>query len=161
MLILFRKKWVDRMVGEYVWLIIAILSIIVIFFSVFFMILSKMIFNVTMKRTGSSLTWESLDERGKVAMRFIIDRTNWDELWFGILGLFCAWGLQSNLSFAWELGVFWSVMLIVSGIIIALNEIVVLGWKTVCLQTIDFLVVGGIALVCLLAVKKEFTKTPK
>lgn len=37
--------------------------------------------------------------------------------------------------------------------------LVVLGWSTVCLQTIDFLIVGLIALVCLLSVKKEFTKT--
>jgi len=151
------------MVGEkgrakYVWLIIAILSIIVIFFSVFFMFLSEMIFDVTLERTGSSVTWESLDESGTLAVRFIIDRANWDEIWFGALGLFTAWGLKRKVSFAWNLGVFWSVMLIASGIIIAFNEIIVLGWDTVCLQTIDFLVVGGIALLCLLAVKKEFNK---
>lgn len=132
-------------------------SLVVIGFSIFFMFLTQTIFEVTLERTGSSVTWESLDERGVAAVRFIIDRANWDEIWFGILGLFCAWGIKRKVSFAWKVGIFWSVMLITSGIIIAVNELVVLGWSTVCLQTIDFLMVGLIALVCLLSVKRDFT----
>lgn len=85
-----------------------------------------------------------------------MSRPFWDEILFGILGLFCAWGLKKRASFAWKLGVFWSVMLVASGIIIAVNEIVVSGWITVCLLPVEFIGVGGIALVYLLAVKKEF-----
>lgn len=143
--------------AKYIWLIIMILSIIVILVSVFFMAITPITFDVTMENTGSLLTWESLGERDKVAMAFLVGRPFWDEILFGIFGLFCAWGLKKREKFAWTLGVFWSVMLMTNGIIIAFNELIVSGWATVCMLPIEFLVVGGIALVCLLSVKKEFT----
>ena len=48
---------------KYFWLIIAILSLVVMFFSLFFMLIADITFDVTMENTGSSLTWESLDEK--------------------------------------------------------------------------------------------------
>ena len=142
-----------------VWLVIAFLSIVVILVSVFFMAISEITFDVTMENTGSSLTWESLDERSTLAIGFLVGRPFWDEIGFGILGLFCAWGLKKRVRFAWNFGVFWSIMMMAIGILIAFNELVVLGWVTVCLLPVEFIVVGGIALVCLLAVKKEFNET--
>jgi len=65
-------------------------------------------------------------------------------------------GLKKRVSFAWNLGVFWSIMLITIGIVMTVTEVVVLKWYTPCLATINFLAVGGIGLVCLIRVKKEF-----
>ena len=141
---------------KHIWVIIAVLSVIVIGVSVFFMTISEITFDVTMENSGSSTTLEDLDEGDRGAIHFLVDRPFWDEIWFGILGLFCAWGLRKRVGFAWNLGVFWSVMLMAIGIIIALHEIIVLGWDIVCLLPINLFVVGGIALVCLLAIRKEF-----
>ena len=143
---------------RYVWPTILILSLVIIGFSVFFMFLTQTIYNVTLERTGSSLTWQSLDENSVAAISFIINRANWDEIWFGLLGVFCAWGLKKKEKFAWSLGVFWSVMLLGSGIIIGVNELYVLGWSEVCLQTYDFIIVGSISLVILLLTREDFRK---
>ena len=141
---------------RYVWPSIVILSLIIIGFSVLFMSVTALVFDTTLERTGSSMTWQSLDEDAASALRFIITKPDRDEIWFGILGLFCAWGIKRKESFAWKLGILWSVMLIVSGIILAVYELFILGWSTVCLQTPEFIIIGGIALACLLIVKKEF-----
>ena len=158
------KQGNERTIGEKglsksIWIIVVILSLVGILVSVFFMVISDITFDVTMENTGSSLTWESLDEVDKVAIRFLVARPFWDEILFGIWGLFCAWGLKKRESFAWKCGVFWSLMLIASGIIISFNEIVVSGWAMVCMLPISLLVVGFIALVCLLRVKKGFAGT--
>ena len=107
--------------------------------------------------TGSSVTWESLDEGAVATLRFIIAKPIWDEIWFGIFGLFCAWGIKRKVSFAWKFGVLWGVMLILIGIINAVYELFILGWSETCLQAPEFIIVGVIALGCLLSVKKEFT----
>ena len=139
-----------------IWITITILSLLVISVSSFFLNFSEMTFDVTMENSGSSLTLESLDEKAKGGAHFLADRPFIDEVWLGILGLFCAWGLKKRVSFAWNLGVFWSVMLIAIGIVMAINQVIVLGWGNPCLAAIDFLLVGGIALASLLRVKKEF-----
>ena len=43
------------------------------------------------------------------------------------------------------------------GIINAVYELFILGWSETCLQAPEFIIVGVIALGCLLSVKKEFT----
>ena len=145
--------------SKYPWIVIVVLAIILILFSVFYIAIPDVVFDVTMERTGSSLTWGDLDERSSVGINFLIVRPFWDEILFGLLGLFCAWGIRKRVSFAWKLGVFWSVMMMVSGVIITLNEIVVSGWDMVCLLPIYSFGVGSIALICLLAAKKEFKET--
>jgi hypothetical protein len=94
---------------KYIWLIFATMSIIIILISVFFIAFPEITFDISMEYPGSSLTWESLDEGSKAGMYFLIVRPFWDEILFGILGLFCAWGLKKRVSFAWKLGVFWGV----------------------------------------------------
>jgi hypothetical protein len=145
--------------AKYIWLIIATLSIIIIFISVFFLAYPEITFDVTTEYAGSSLTWESLDERSKVAMYFLIVRPFWDEILFAFLGLFCAWGLKKRVSFAWKLGVFWGVMMLVAGLALGLSELFIGKWPTVCVVTIAYIIIGVIALGCLLIVKKEFNKT--
>ena len=141
---------------RYVWPTIVILSLIVIGFSFFFMSLTQLIFDTTMGRTGSPMTWASLDKDAAAGLRFIITKPDRYEVWFGIIGLLCAWGIKRKESFAWKLGILWGVMFIVSGIILAVYELFILGWSTVCLQTPEFIIIGGIALGCLFIVKKEF-----
>ena len=142
---------------KYIWLIFATMSVIIILSSVFFMAFPEITFDISMEYPGSSLTWESLDERSKAGMNFLIVRPFWDEILFGILGLFCAWGLKKRESFAWNLGMFWGVMMLVAGIALGLSELFIGNWPTVCIVTIVYSIIGVIALSCLFIVKKEFS----
>ena len=143
---------------RYVWPTIVILSLLVIGFSILFMSMTELVFDTTMERTGSAMTWESLDEDAAAGLRFIITKPDRYEIWFGIIGLLCAWGIKRKESFAWKLGILWSVMLIVSGIVLAVYELLILGWSTICLQVPEFIIIGGIALACLIIVKGEFPR---
>jgi hypothetical protein len=140
---------------KYIWLIFAIMSIIIILSSVFFMAFPEITFDISMEYPGSSLTWESLDEGSKAGMYFLIVRPFWDEILFGIFGLYCAWGLKKRESYAWNLGVFWGVMMLVAGIALGLSELFIGKWSTVCIVTIVYSIIGVIALSCLFVVKKS------
>ena len=141
---------------KYIWLIFATMSILIILSSVFFMAFPEITFDISMEYPGSSLTWESLDEGSKAGMYFLIVRPFWDEILFGIFGLYCALGLKKRESYAWNLGVFWGVMMLVSGITLGLSELFIGKWPTVCIVTILYSIIGVIALSCLFSVKKEF-----
>jgi uncharacterized membrane protein len=113
-----------------------------------------------LEMSGSSSTVENLDEGAVAAFSFIFGGgwmlSGW--VYLGIFGLFCAWGVKRKESFAWKLGVLWSVLLTAYGIILAVNELFILGWpSTVCPGVPLFLIVGVIASGCLLAVRKEFS----
>jgi hypothetical protein len=151
----------ERMVGDsgrakYLWLIIVIMSIAIIFSSVFFMIFPEITFDISMEYPGSPLTWERLDERSKVGMRFLIVRPFWDEILYAILGLFTAWGLKKRVRYAWNLGVFWSFMMLMAGIALGLSELLIGKWPTVCVVTILYSLIGVVALIYLFIVKKEY-----
>jgi len=73
---------------KYIWLMFAIMSILIILSSVFFMAFPDITFDISMEYPGSSLTWESLDEESKAGMYFLILRPFWDEILFGIFGLY-------------------------------------------------------------------------
>ena len=140
---------------KYIWLIFAIMSILIILSSVFFMAFPEITFDISMEYPGSSLTWESLDEASKAGMYFLILRPFWDEILFGIFGLFCAWGLKKRESYAWNLGVFWGVMMLVAGIALGLSELFIGKWTAVCMVTFLYSIIGVIALSCLFIVKKK------
>ena len=142
---------------KYIWLIFAIMSILIILSSIFFMAFPEITFDISMEYPGSSLTWESLDEGSKAGMYFLILRPFWDEILFGFFGLYCAWGLKKRESYAWNLGVFWGVMMLVAGIALGLSELFIGKWTAVCLVTILYSIIGVIALSCLFIMKKEFT----
>ena len=144
------------MIKKYIWLIFAFMSIFIFLSSVFFMVFPEITFDISMEYPGSSLSWEDLDERSQIGMRFLILRPFWDEIFFGILGLFCAWGLKKRDRFAWNFGVFWGVMILVAGIALGLSELFIGKWPTVCMVTIVYSIIGVIALSCLFIVKKEF-----
>ena len=151
------KKNVNEKEREkYIWIIFAIMSILIILSSVFFMAFPEITFDISMEYPGSTLTWENLDKGSKAGMYFLIVRPFWDEILFGILGLFCAWGLKKRTSFAWNLGVFWGLMMLIAGIAIGLSELFIGKWSTVCMVTFVYSIIGVITLSCLLIVKKEF-----
>ena len=81
----------------------------------------------------------------------------WEELWIGIIGIFCALGLKQRKRFAWILGMIWGVMMLTNGVIQGVYEVVILNWSSACPQTYIFLVFGVIALISLLLKRKEFT----
>ena len=142
--------------AKYIWLVFAAMSILILFSSFFFMAFPEITFDISMEYPGSSSTWEVLDESSKVGMRFLILRPFWDEIIFGILGLFCAWGLTKRDSFAWNLGVVWGVMMLAAGIALGLSELLIGKWPTVCAVTILYITIGVIALIGLFIVKEEF-----
>ena len=149
----------EKGIAQYIWLVFAAMSILILFSSFFFMAFPEITFDISMEYPGSSSTWEVLDESSKVGMRFLILRPFWDEIIFGILGLFCAWGLKKGESFAWNLGVVWGAMMLAAGIALGLSELLIGKWTSVCLVTVLYCIIGVIALICLLIVKKEFNKT--
>ena len=142
--------------GKYIWIIFAIMSILIILSSVFFMAFPEISFDISMEYPGSSLTWETLDEASKAGMYFLILRPFWDEIIFGILGLYCAWGLKKRESYAWNLGVSWGAMMLVAGIAVGLSELYIGKWTEVCLVTYLYCITGLIALSSLFILKKEF-----
>ena len=141
--------------AKYIWLVFAFMSILIFLSSVFFMAFPEITFDISMEYPGSSLTWESLDEGSRVGMHFLIARPFWDEILFGIFGLFCAWGLKKRESYAWTLGVFWGAMMLVAGIALGLSELYIGKWSTVCIVTIVYSLIGVISLSCLFNVKKD------
>jgi len=141
---------------KYIWLMFAIMSILIILSSVFFMAFPDITFDISMEYPGSSLTWESLDEESKAGMYFLILRPFWDEILFGIFGLYCAWGLKKRESYAWNLGMVWSVMVLAAGIALGLSEIIIGKWLSVCVVTYLYCITGLIALSSLFILKKEF-----
>ena len=140
---------------KYVWIIFAIMSILIILSSVFFMAFPEITFDISMEYPGSSLTWESLDEASKAGMYFLILRPFWDEILFGIFGLYCAWELKKNKSYAWNLGVSWGTMMLLAGIALGLSELYIGKWLSVCLVTYLYCIIGVISLSCLFIMKKE------
>jgi hypothetical protein len=142
--------------GKYIWLMFATISILILFSSVFFMAFPDITFDISMEYPGSSLRWVDLDENSQIGMRFLILRPFWDEIIFGILGLYCAWGLKKRESYAWNLGIVWSVMVLAAGIALGLSEIIIGKWLSVCVVTYLYCITGLIALSSLFILKKEF-----
>lgn len=145
--------------ARYIWPVFAVMSVLILFSSVFFMVFPEITFDISMEYPGSSLRWEALDESSKVGMRFLVLRPFWDEIIFGILGLFCAWGLKKRDRFAWNLGAVWGVILLAAGIALGLSEITIGRWPTVCVVTILYVTVGAIALICLFILKQGFAES--
>ena len=146
----------DKGRAKYIWLVFVFMSSLILLSSVFFMAFPDITFDISMEYPGSSLRWEDLDQNSQIGMRFLILRPFWDEILFGILGLYCAWGLKKGESFAWKLGMLWGGMMLIAGIALGLSELFIGKWTTVCLVTILYSIIGVIALCCLLSVKKEF-----
>jgi hypothetical protein len=142
---------------KYIWLVLGFMSILILLSSFFFMAFPDITFDISMEYPGSSLRWDDLDKSSQIGMRFLIWRPFWDEIIFGILGLFCAWELRQGDRFAWRLGVVWGVMVLAAGIALGLSELIIGKWHSICVVTFLYSIIGVITLSCLLIVKKELS----
>jgi hypothetical protein len=141
---------------KYIFPVFAIMSILILLSSVFFMAFPDITFDISMEYPNSSLRWADLDENSQIGMRFLILRPFWDEIIFGILGLYCAWGLRKREIMFWNLGIVWGVMMLTAGIALGLSEIIIGKWLEVCVVTWLYCIIGLIALSSLYISKEKF-----
>ena len=82
----------------------------------------------------------------------------WEELWIGILGVYCALALRRKERHAWTLSLFWGIMLLTNAAIQGGYEVILLNWSNACLQTYLFLLLGAIAVASLLFTRKAYIR---
>lgn len=139
-----------------VWKIMLMLSIIFLIWTIFVMSRGTKILPTAFQLAGSPQQIEEIEKSALAFINMSMLKPLWEELWIGIFGIFIALGLKKKEKYAWTLGLFWGIMMIVNAVIQGGYEIIILGWSKVCLQTYVFLFPGIIALVSLLVVRKEF-----
>ena len=143
--------------NKHAWLIMMVLSLLFIAWTLFVFSRGDAILPMALKLAGSPLVVESLDEAALGSLNMAMLKPLWEEIWIGVLGVFCALGLKQKRKYAWILGILWSVMLLTNGAIQGGYELFILKWSNACLQTYLFLLFGMIALATLLIARKEFS----
>ena len=141
-----------------VWLIMMILSVLFIGWTVFALANGETILENGVKQwAGSSFEVGDVEERALGFMNMAMVKPLWEEIWIGIIGIFCALGLKQRKRFAWILGILWGAMMLTNGVIQGGYELIILNWSMACPPTYIFLVFGMIALVSLLVARKRFS----
>ena len=145
-----------------VWIIMLILSVLFLLWTIPLLLLSggQMIFEEGLKYAGSSFDIGSLDEGALGYINLSMLKPLWEEIWIGILGVYCALGLKQVKKYAWNLSFMWGIMLIINAAIQGVYEVVLLDWSSACLQTYLFLVLGIVALTSLLITRKRYFRIP-
>lgn len=138
-----------------VWVIMLVLSVVFIVWTLFVMTRGTEILPTAFKLAGSHQLTSDIEARALAFMNMTMVKPLWEEIWIGIFGLFIAFGLRSGKKYAWTLGIFWGIMMIVNAAFQGGYELFILGWSKVCLQTYMFLVLGSIALISLLVAGKR------
>jgi len=149
-------KEAEKGFARYVWLVMAILALVMIGFALLWLSEVDYVVDYLLKMSGSDLTTGTLEPEAATALRLATEGLLGGQVSFGAFGLVCAWGLKRRERFAWRLGVLWGALAIVHAITTATSEVLMAKWSTVCLSTIEFAILGVIALGCLLAVRKKF-----
>lgn len=140
-----------------VWKVMMILSIIFILWTVFVISRGSEILPTAFKLAGSSQSIDDIEKSAREFMDMTMLKPLWEEIWIGIIGLFCVSGLKKKNKWAWTLGILWGIMMITNAAIQGGYELIILGWSKVCLQTYMFLFLGIIALTSLSITRKEFS----
>jgi hypothetical protein len=144
--------------GKNVWLVILILSCLSLAFTVFAISAGDSVLENGLKQFArSTFDLANLDEAAHGFLTMAMIKPLWEELWFGIFGVFFALGLKRKMKYAWTLSIVWSVMMLANGIIQGGYEMFILNWSSPCTQTYIFLALGIIALVSLLVARKGFS----
>ena len=149
--------------NKYVWLIMMILSLLFIGWTTFAISSG----GDTILESGledwadSSFEVGNLDEPAHDFLSMSMLKPLWEEMWIGILGLFCALALKRKKTYAWILGILWSIMLLTDGGIQAGYEMGILGWSSACPQTYIFLALGVVGLASLLMARKGFSQNQR
>jgi hypothetical protein len=135
-----------------------VLSILLLVWTVPLLLLSggTAILEQGLNLAGSPLAVEELDESAQGYLNMAMLKPLWEEIWIGVLGIYCALGLRKKKKYAWILGLFWGIMLITNAVIQGVYEVAILNWSNACLQTYLFLLLGVIAVVSLLVTRREF-----
>jgi hypothetical protein len=144
--------------NRYVWVIMMVLSILLLLWTVPLLLLSggTAILEQGLDLAGSPLVVRDLDEAALGYMNMAMLKPLWEEIWIGILGIYCALGLRQKKKHAWTLGLFWGIMLITNAVIQGVYELIILDWSNACLQTYLFLLLGVVAVVSLLVTRRGF-----
>ena len=141
-----------------VWIILLILSAIFLLWTIPLLLLSggQVILEEGLKYAGSSFDIGHLDAAALGYINMSMLKPLWEEVWIGIMGIYCAVSLKRMKEFAWWLSFFWGIMLITNAAIQGIYEVVILDWSSACLQTYLFLVLGTIAVASLHITKKNY-----
>ena len=141
-----------------VWIVMLILSILLLIITIPMVTLSggiDILENVLVY-AGSNLDVESLDQATLGALEISMLKPLWEELWIGIIGIYCAFNLRKMKKHAWWLSFFWGIMMLTNATIQGLYEVVILRWSTACMQTYLFLFLGAVAVLSMVLSKKKY-----
>jgi len=147
---------------KYVWVIMLIFSFMLLAWCLLVLAFSRdTILEDLIKLAGSSLIKEDLDEAALGFMNMAMLKPLWEEVWFGIFGIYCALALKGYRQDAWMLSFFWGIMMITNAVIQGSYEIFILGWSYACMQTYFFFLIGVIPIVGLLLIRKKYWQAAK
>ena len=142
-----------------VWVVMLILSILLLAWTALVFAGGRVILEQSLALAGSATRTADMDEAAIGFLTMAVRKPLWEEVWIGILGLYCALGLKRKKGSAWTLSLWWGIMLVTNAAIQGGYEFIVLGWSRVCLQTALFLVLGAAAMASLLVVRKQYVGT--
>lgn len=140
------------------WVVMLVLSILFFVWTIPLLLLSggQIIFEDGLKYAGSTFNIGIMDKAALGYVNMSMLKPLWEELWIGILGIYCAFSLKGYKKHAWTLGLFWGVMLITNAAIQGTYEIAILSWPSACLQTYLFLLLGFVAVASQLITRKNY-----
>ena len=143
---------------QYVWVIMMVLSVLLLVWTLPLLLLSggTAILEQGLTLAGSPLLVGDLDEAAQGYLNMAMLKPLWEEIWIGVLGIYCALGLRKKKKHAWILGLFWGIMLITNAVIQGVYEVAILNWSNACLQTYLFLLLGTVAVVSLWVARKGY-----
>lgn len=143
--------------ARHMWKVMMALSAALILWIIFMMTRGSEILPTAFRLAGSPQSAAAIERRALDFMNMTMLKPLWEELWVGIIGIFCAVGLRRRRRWAWGLGILWGTMMVTNGLIQGGYEVFILGWPKVCLQTYTFLLPGIVVLVGLLAARREYS----
>ena len=138
-----------------VWIIMMILSLVFLLYTFLMISGGGTILESALNLADSSFDTANLDEPAHRFLDMSMLKPLWEEIWIGVLGLFCALGLKRKIKYSWTLGIFWSIILLANGLIQGGYELFILKWSMPCIQTYIFLLFGVLGLANLLLIRRK------
>ena len=141
-----------------VWVVMLILSILLLTWTVLVFAGGRAILEQSFVLARSATRTADMDAAAVGFLTMAMRKPLWEEVWIGLLGIYCALGLRNGSPSAWTLSLWWGIMMITNGVIQGGYELVGLGWSRVCLQTYLFLLLGAAALTSLLITRQRYAR---
>ena len=113
-----------------VWIVMGILSALFLLWTIPLLFLSggQVILEDGLKYASSSFDITNLDAAGLGYLNMSMLKPLWEEVWIGILGIYCAVNLKKMKKHAWWLSLFWGIMLITNAAVQGILEVAILNW---------------------------------